>query len=292
MIDFIRASVVGIDTATIYQRENLNFTQEVNTRTGELSEKLKAECKNLALEYFPTSGRMTIAGSLHKYWNDGFHNFNDFALSDLQELENRLFEDTGLRYENLHLIKLEFGLNVRTEQEVKAILDGSLMHISQSPSERNTFRGKGEFLLFHHDHYELKLYDKGKQYKQGKGLFRFEVKHINWTEYRLQQDCQTLAEVVESAMPILGTDLLKKWSEIVFFDPTNLNPSRPNYKNLSFWEGMLKRSRPTRKKHRDRLKEMNATEGTDLQNRIAEALEKKLSELMDKGGTTNKRRTA
>ena len=291
MIDYLRAQVVGIDTATIYQRENLSFTQEVNTRTGELSEKLKAECKNLALEYFPTSGRMTIAGSLHKYWNDGFHNFNDFALSDLHELENRLFEDTGLRYDNLKLTRLEFGLNVQIEQEVKAILHGSLMHLSQAPSRRDTFQGKGEFLLFHHNRYELKLYDKGKQYKQGKGLFRFEVKHTNWTEYRLR-GFQTLAEVVESALTLLRADLMKKWSEIVFFDPTNLNPSRPNYKSVSFWEELQKRSAPTRKKHRDKLKAMNATEGTDLQNRIGEALEKKLSELMDKGGTTNERRTA
>lgn len=291
MIDFIKASVVGIDTATIYQRENLSFTQEVNTRTGELSEKLKAECKNLAFEYFPSSGRMTLAGSLHKYWNDGFHNFNDFALSDIYEFENRLFEDTGLRYDNLKLTRLEFGLNIQTEHEVKAILDGSLMHLNKRWSKRDDFEGKGEFLLFHHNRYDLKLYDKGKHQKQGKGLFRFEVKHTNWTEYRLQ-GFQTLAEVLESALPVLRTDLLKKWSEIVFFDPTNLNPSRPNYKNLSFWEELQKRSAPTRKKHRDKLKAMNATEGTDLQNRIAEALEKKLSELMDKGGTTNKRRTA
>lgn len=285
MIDYLRAQVVGIDTATIYQRENLSFTQEVNTRTGELSEKLKAECKNLAFEYFPTSGRMTLAGSLHKYWNDGFHNFNDFALSDLQALENRLFEDTGLRYHNLKLTRLEFGLNVQTEQEVKAILDGSLMHLSQAPSRRDTFQGKGEFLLFHHDRYELKLYDKGKQYKQGKGLFRFEVKHTNWTEYRLQ-GFHTLAEVLQSALPILGEDLLRKWSEIVLFDYTNTNPTRPKYKSLSFWEELRTKSAPTRKKHRDKLKAMNATEGMDLQNQIGEALKRKLSKLM-KGGNSS-----
>jgi len=74
---------------------------------------------------------------------------------------------------------------------------------------------------------------------------------------------------------------LNKWAEVIFFDYTNEKPSKPEYKSLFYWEELLKKSHPTRKKHRDRLKTMNKHEGSDLQEVIAKALRDKLKELLE-----------
>lgn len=287
MIDFFRARVIGIDSSEYVQQSNLCFCQPFDRRTGEIkSDKLQAKKNDLTIEYHEVKGTLLLKGSLHKYWNGGSFNYNDFSLYSIIELEKTLFKDFGLKYDNLHLTRLEFGVNVRIKHEIKNVLDGCLMHRNKRNSIRDNYKGKGDYLNFKHDRYQLKIYDKGKHQNQGTGLLRFEVKHTNWTDYR-KKGFTTLAQVIESALPLLMNDLLNKWNEILFFDYTNSEPSRPEFRHLLYWESLSDKTSPkfrertTRKKNRDKLKAMNKEEGSDLQGTIAECLSNKLTKLLE-----------
>lgn len=279
MIDYIKAHVVGADNSRILKNENFDFEQRVNVKTGLLENKLRAKYKSLAFEYYSNTELLKFRGSLHKFFNEGEHNFNDFSLSDLNKLESQLYNETGIKYENLRLNLLEFGVNVLIPVEVKEVLDCVLFHKGKAPSKRDTFRGKGDYLMFSHNRYDIKLYDKGKQYNIGQGLLRAEIRFINWTEYR-KKGFHTLRDVIDKGLYLLKDDLLNKWNDLILFDPLNLNPSHPEYKAQAYWEGLQKKSGATRKKHKDRLKNLNRIEGSDIQNRIAQELEKKLIELL------------
>jgi len=280
MIDFIRAQVVGIDPKSLLERPNLSFTQEVDVRTGELKKgRLIAEFKGLRLVYYEGSGSLILLGSIHKFWNDGLHNYNDFTFADILEAQEKLFNELGLRFENLRITRLEFGVNLQIKFIVSLVLDCILMHKGKRPS-MNDFSGKGNFLLFRHDRFDLKVYDKGKQYHKGSELIRIEVRHTNWTEFR-KKGINTLSDVLNNGLDLLKMDLLKKWNDFLFFDLTNENPSRPEYNSVFYWEKLKGKSLTTQKKHRDQLKRMNATEGTDLQNKLALELVKKILELMN-----------
>lgn len=71
-------------------KRKLPFKIGVDLATGEIIDNVpKAEYKNFTFQIFQ-SGRIEITGSLHKYWNDGESNFNDFALEDVRQVINEL----------------------------------------------------------------------------------------------------------------------------------------------------------------------------------------------------------
>ena len=68
------------------QHPLLEFQNLLNTTTGELSIKSNAFYRGLEFKIYDITEktpykRLTIEGSLHKYWNNGAHNFNDFNIS-------------------------------------------------------------------------------------------------------------------------------------------------------------------------------------------------------------------
>jgi small multidrug resistance pump len=69
----------------------LEFSNKVNVKTGELGVYLNAFYRGLEFKIYESTEthpnrRATIEGSLHKYWNNGAHNFNDFGINEIQEV--------------------------------------------------------------------------------------------------------------------------------------------------------------------------------------------------------------
>jgi hypothetical protein len=85
MIDYIKLSSRLNSTQVSDLKNRIDFNGSYNESTGE-PEKILANgkkvsyrstgwTKNMKLELFP-NGYIELAGSLHKYHNDGKHNFN------------------------------------------------------------------------------------------------------------------------------------------------------------------------------------------------------------------------
>ena len=86
-------------------RSKIDFFESINGSTFE-HEKILANgkkvsyrstgwTKNMKLELFP-KGYVVLAGSLHKYYNDGKHNYNQFGRKEAEIALKRLIEVTGL----------------------------------------------------------------------------------------------------------------------------------------------------------------------------------------------------
>ncbi len=93
MIDFIKLSSRLNDTQVADLRNKIDFFESINGSTGEpekilangkkASYRSTAWIKNIKLDLF-SKGYIELAGSLHKYYNDGKHNFNQFGRKEAE----------------------------------------------------------------------------------------------------------------------------------------------------------------------------------------------------------------
>jgi hypothetical protein len=89
LIDFIKIIIKDFQTSTLEAHPLLNFFDNINLSTGEIKTTNRtgqtitpfkhAFYNGLEFKIYDT-GLITLSGSLHKYWNQGAHNYNDFDL--------------------------------------------------------------------------------------------------------------------------------------------------------------------------------------------------------------------
>ena len=112
MIDFVKIIIKDLPKSILEANKLLDFYDNINIATGEIktinkagnkiSPFKKAEYKSLEFKIYE-SGLITLSGSLHKYWNEGKHNFNDFNLEAVLLVLQDL--NTKLDIHHLHLQK-------------------------------------------------------------------------------------------------------------------------------------------------------------------------------------------
>ena len=136
MVDFIKVILIGCNFEEL--RKKLTFTLDgVDTTTGELVNKVKngverkshltAEFRGLKIIKYD-SGYMTLSGSLHKYWNEGKHNSNDFNFDSFLSVLSELKSLLGIPLSAMQLTQLEVGINVNLPFKTKEVLESCLMH--------------------------------------------------------------------------------------------------------------------------------------------------------------------
>ncbi len=127
------------------------------------------------------NGRIIIEGSLHRYWNQGKQNFNDYSFNDLcltlQDLSEK-FTSTILEGE---VQNIECGINFILPFPVRDYLDTVITLKGTSPSRKHSIvkddlKGFEKGYHFKKSHYGLKIYDKGKQYNRLESIVRHEFK--------------------------------------------------------------------------------------------------------------------
>ena len=135
MIDFIKLNnrLTSIEMQQL--KNNIDFYSTYNTATGEevsLSSNGKqvlnhivAWEKNMKIKLYP-SGWGEVSGSIHKYFNDGKHNFNQFDKSNLIESVSLLSNKLEVNLRNFKISGLEVGVNIKPpidSQEIIAKLE-------------------------------------------------------------------------------------------------------------------------------------------------------------------------
>ena len=159
---------------------SLNFKCLVNLQTGEINKLVQsATYKNLTFTIYP-SNRVEIKGSLHKYWNDGEHNYNDYNLNAVMDTIADLQQKFNIEPKSASLHNLEVGLNIVTSFKPNDLLN-CLIAFKNSPFNKMRIKrpGKGKDVYF--QQFGVKFYNKGLQYFQLYNILRFEKKYLKMT---------------------------------------------------------------------------------------------------------------
>lgn len=289
-VDFISGKIIGMELSAILNNPRLSFTQKVNPTTGEILPRYAkdgtllqpmqmAEHEGMKFEHFLDSNTMYFSGSLHKYWNDGHHNYNNFNYYAFNETIEKMYRELGIKPENIWLSCLEYGVNFTPPIECVDILNGCIEHwgIDVVVCKDDP---RGKYHQAEHNKYILKLYDKGKQNGLSENILRIEMKETNWSDNR-KKGIRTLADFIECDKIPFVNRLIKKWQEVIFADPTALKKGEYNESETKrYWRELRPRkNRNIKSKRLKELRHLNKTQGENIQGQIVERMIEKIQSL-------------
>ena len=248
LIDFVKYDLLGVAPDHLEQNNLLDFHYKVNSKTGELGKYKNAYFRGLEIKIFEATTahpeqRITVEGSLHKYWNKGAHNFNDFGIVEVKQVFADLQRKFEIRPENCVLRQLEIGVNIKPPAKTKTILKHCLIHKTdrlkwvQTPT-------KGNYIVAEHQRHILKFYDKKTQYKY-RGfkivdeVMRIEIKYLKMHDLN-QKGIRTLADLLQYGLYNFTPVLIKQWHEVIFYDFKALQGTKyeQTYSNANYWENL------------------------------------------------------
>ena len=132
----------------------------------------KATHHNLHITIYP-SGRIEIAGSLHKYWKR--ENHSDFSFKELCECISDLCQKFNIDPLEARVHNLEFGVNVSPLFNPFEFCDNVIAYWDGKRPFKEMDEGETVIgFTCERTEYDIKIYDKGRQYKKEVNILRFE----------------------------------------------------------------------------------------------------------------------
>lgn len=297
MIDFVKFQIKDIPPSQLEGNILLEYEQRNITNQGALIEKkdidgnkvkdknnltlyktpfLQAFYKGLEFRIYE-SEYITVEGSLHKYWNNGAHNFNDFGINEIDEVVKELNNKFGITPTNCVLRQLEIGVNINTPIKTKTILKQCLLHKTDLLKWLYT-KDEGNYIQAQHQRQILKIYDKRTHYEKkgfiiSKEILRIEVKYRKMIELNAK-GIYTLQDLLNYGLENFTTVLLKKWQEVIFCDYKALKGTQyeQTYSNPIYWDNLTYEGL---KYHRTNLNKYLKAHPNNLKYKIAELIKGK-----------------
>ncbi len=309
MIDYLKISTTDFNHESLLRHPLLKFSGWTDLETSEIGPNKYGNKKYISyfqglkfIVYENASGKFTlcILGSIHKFFNNGMHNFNDFTYLNIVEVIDRLDLLFSLTIDNCRINLNEIGVNIISPVPSKKILKGLLSH-RNSRFKSFSFENADFYQVIHHNFY-FKIYDKAKQYR-AKGyiipneILRIELKYrkmedlINLLKSKgiIDRDYIVLSDLKNiDVLNAFGELLVKKWNEILFYDFTisknNLSKLQKRkldvWQNINQWESFSKHKRSKQKKL---LQEVIKNHSQQLQLQVSNLIKEKLNILLQKG---------
>lgn len=209
MIDYIKTKHIQL-----IDINNFDWQISVNENTGEIRPIQTTEYKGMKL--IRKTDKVFLRGSLHKFFNNGEHNYNDFRYCDLLNVCRELRKFIGVPLNTIFLENVEFGVNIKLPFNPERILSSLILHKGES-FHRMT-EGKG--VQCSHAQFYIKIYDKGHQYKQPDNILRLEIKVIKMAYFNNQKiEIKSIADLLNLETQHKLSELLTKIiNEILFCD--------------------------------------------------------------------------
>ena len=286
MIDFVKVELINSNIEYFEHHPLLEFQNVVNTKTGELSIKSNAFYKGLEFKIYDVTEktpykRLTIEGSLHKYWNNGAHNFNDFGINEIEDVRKKLKEIFNINFENCILKQLEIGVNLLPPALTKQILRFSLLHKTNELKSIYT-KDEGNYIQTKNQRHFIKLYDKRTHY-QNKGfeidqdIFRIEKKYSKMVELN-NKGIYNLNDLIKHDLSRFKVDLLKLWNSVLFYDWTVLDGTKykNTYSNVNYWLDLAENNYSNFKYHKRNLNNIVNKNPQNIKKKIAELISNKV----------------
>jgi len=282
LIDFAKYDLLGIAPDHLEQNGLLDFNCKVNLKTGELGTFKYAYFRGLEFKIFePTIAhpvqRITVEGSLHKYWNKGAHNFNDFGIVEVKKVFADLQEKFNIKPERCVLRQLEIGINIHTPGKTKTLLKHCLLHKRERLKWIYT-ADEGHYIQAQYQRHTLKIYDKrthyiNKGFKVEKEILRLEIKYNKMCDLN-NKGIRTLADLLKYGLENFTPELLKQWQNVIFYDIKALQGTKyeHQYSNPNYWENL---NYENLKYHRANLKKLTETNPENIKTKIAQLIKTK-----------------
>lgn len=289
MIDGINIICVGLDPSTWYTAPELvgvdGFPLEVMEQTGEVLKRTRrAKYQGLTFSVSPSTVngvRCYVDGSIHKYHNEGAHNYDGFTLTDIKNTISDLQTRFGIEPNRTKLHGLEIGVNLvlDSHSQVVKVIKSAIVHRKKAYVDlfpRSGVHGK----LCARGEYEVKIYDKGCEGDTERPILRIEVK-VKKMRYLDGYGLETLADLTDSkkVAALIGV-LLEALKNTVFIDPyTNsslLNQRErltlETYRQPERWTNLDHEQRRTKREQVEEILEKCNAFGVcaDLEKRVLE----------------------
>lgn len=255
MIDHTVKDISYLCWETLQSNPLLDFKQkaEVDTKTGEvkiigtgenddINEDTKkkpkkltgpnflAFHKNLRFEVFinPKTGKIRIylKGSLHKYYNDGIHNYNEFNIGSYKWVLNDLYQKFGIDPCKSNFRHLEYGLNLISLPFPTALINENMLFESGKGKPFKIFKYKAQDKTSDFKTTDkrntntIKSYDKAKHQDQEGNIYRLECKTDRASLLKSIGLTHTNDLLNPDVVFKLGEKLISFWDDIVIFDWT------------------------------------------------------------------------
>jgi hypothetical protein len=287
MIDFVKVKINPSDVPNDFiNHKLLNFTQAINSRTGELKKGVKrvdAEYDNLKF-FLYDSGLLIVSGSIHKFFNEGYHNYNTFDIKSLNTALDKINDLFGLDLTRCILQNLEVGLNITPPINATPLVKSLLTHVAQ-PFKYYSIKGS-DYKQTIHGRYYLKAYNKSLQYKTEDEIFRFEIKYKKMLAPN-NLGIITLYDLYDSKkMRLVLELLLEKWRSVILYDPTLRLEEVSKYirttkihqwQNQNWWLELSKNSRYNELKRMDKIIGLHSQ---NIKSEVARILNDKIKEVL------------
>lgn len=259
MIDGIKTKDIQIPNQNL-----LDWSISVNEKDGEILPQFARIAKYKGLMFINKKDKTYLKGSLHKFFNDGLHNYNDFNFSDLVRTINRLQELFSINPAKVYLENLEFGVNIILPFTPDKVINSLVIHKGEpfkTVASKYT-GGKGSAVECVHGNYIIKIYDKGTQYDQNQNILRIEIKAIKMAYFQFYKiPIETLADLLKTDnLQGLSRLLLKMVNDCLFVDPSLLfqeNINEPDKlilargSNANYWNQLKPKSKNFEKGNKD-----------------------------------------
>jgi hypothetical protein len=201
----------------------------VNESTGEIKDRCNVEYKGLTFKLI-TSSKIAgeyvkiVSGSLHKYFNAGEHNYNQFTHNDCVRIINELSEKFDIIPTDAVLHGLEFGVNLYLPYSPQKVIKSVMAHRNQPYEAIKKNRRNGVACI--RDGYEIKIYDKGFVSRQPqRNILRIEYKILNMRELDTFK-IRYLSDLCNTQKVVHLLDLLIGILDDTVFIPHDTNPVR------------------------------------------------------------------
>lgn len=215
MFDGIKILNTLGDIEALSENAYLDWINHTRKSTGKLEKRTASYNK---LFFTLKKQNLHIEGSLHRYFNNGERNTNDFNALQVEET----IQDLQKRFRispNSVLNNVEFGVNIRTPFAPKELLE-RLICYKGAPFVQTISSGI-EFYECECEKFILKIYDKGTQCNLNFHLLRFEVKVLGMQFFASKGiSIKTLHDLTNTAnYQRLGSLLLDYFDQILFDEP-------------------------------------------------------------------------
>lgn len=294
MIDYIKIKLEGYPVGKLLDNPRLFFSQQVNIDTGEVRTTNKkgitatphqiAYYNDLTFKVYD-SGSVYVYGSLHKYFNHGLHNYNDFDINAIRDVLKDLKRKFDIEPKQCILKNIELGVNIITPIDQNTILDNCLLHKTRL-LEYQIHSDEGRYKQCIHSQYIIKIYNKTLHYLR-KGLnppnnnLRFEIKFVKMQFFN-QLGIYTLMDLLGYGLHNFKHRLLTEWSNVLYYD-SGINTTelkQLKYSNPNYWTGLIGTGqRSLFYKSKRELKNLIESTPQNIKGQIAELISSKIDEL-------------
>lgn len=233
------------------------------------------------------SGRIILTGSLHKYWNQGEHNYNDFGYHQLLGVISDLSGKFTPYILTGQINNLEVGINISptfgSNEYLKTVI--GLKGAERHPITKNDLKGFQKGFHFQKTQWGIKIYNKGKQYNRLENILRHELK-----TYKMQAIYEIgISRVIDlcdlNKLTQAVNSLLKAYNDVLIAevaDTTQLSRNEERIYleclNADSWVSWTKDKRCKRLSQFNRI--INHYGQTDIKSSVLELMTKKANTLL------------